>query len=39
MLLLEDCQGDTLPVIVSDEDADDLLQLQPDKYFPQVYVC
>ena len=31
-LLLEDSQGDTLPVIVADEDASGLLQMQPDKY-------
>jgi hypothetical protein len=31
-LLLEDAQGDTLPVIVADEDADELLHLEPDKY-------
>lgn len=36
MFLLEDAQGDTLPVIVADEDADELLQLQADKYFPEV---
>src|SRR5437667_11396339 len=34
MLLLQDCQGDTLPVIVADEDARDLLQLSPDKFSP-----
>lgn len=34
MLLLEDSQGDALPVIVSDEDAEELLQLSPDKYTP-----
>jgi len=39
MLLLEDTQGDTLPVIVSDEDAEDLLQLTPDKYSPHNLQC
>ena len=34
MLLLEDTQGDTLPVIVADEDAEELLQLSPDKSPP-----
>lgn len=32
MLLLEDSQGDTLPVIVAEEDAEELLQLSPDKF-------
>ena len=31
-LLLEDVNGDTLPVIIADEDAEELLGLQPDKY-------
>jgi hypothetical protein len=30
-LLLEDSQGDTIPVTVSHEDAMNLLQLNPDK--------
>src|SRR5277367_192529 len=34
MLLLEDCHGDMLPVIVADEDADQLLQLPADKSPP-----
>jgi len=36
MLLLEDSQGDTLPVIVADEDAEELLQLSPDKSLPNL---
>ena len=34
MLLLEDCQGDTLPVIIADDDADELLQLPAEKSHP-----
>jgi len=34
-LLLEDSQGNTLPVIVADEEAEDLLDLTPEKYPPQ----
>lgn len=36
MLLIEDSQGDTLPVIVADEDAEELLQLSPDKFLPNL---
>ena len=34
MVLLEDSTGETLPVIIADEDADQLLGLQADKYSP-----
>jgi len=31
-LLLEDVDGECLPVIIADENAEELLGLQPDKY-------
>jgi hypothetical protein len=32
MILVEDSEGDTLPIIIAEEEAEELLSLPPEKY-------